>query len=1539
MKEKNVIGIKFGVLGEDRIDKGSGKLIKDQLNAIIAQFNAEETPLKKIKIKIDTGHFSLQVKKLKTELKGMSVPVYPKSGSFPASVKGDSNAKNDKPANSAATAYKQATEALKAYQKALTQATRYDKPWDGYGQQLSTQTQEAKTLFETQVSGFKQSNALSEKELALLQRKRAEIEAVNETLKTQIQAKQQTKVFTQYAASIEKLGAKVSQMGNQQHAYLIATNKDAALVFSNLQTAWTEAQEAVNSGDYQMATEKLQALKNTIASTDSALNELEKSTDTIKTRFAKAFDSKIFTGLAYVALAYLARSLREVYQNVVKIDDAMTQLRIVTKRTETEYKKFGKTAAQAAQNLGASIDKLIDSTTVYARLGYSLKEASKFAELTTAYSNVSNSNVDEATTNITAIIKAYDIGANELENVLDKLIYVGNNFAVSSQELGVGMNNAASALAANGNSLEQAFGILAAANTVTQNIDKASTAVRTIAARISNSTADLEEFGGDTDGMASSTAALREELLALAKVDVYDSTGQLRSTYDILQDIASAWGSIDKNNRAAIATLVAGTRQQNVFYSLMENFQDAESVVSGAVNAAGELKDAQAAYLDSISGRIGQLNATWQDFSNNILNSDLIKSGIEVLTEIVKILDEISSWGDGFVGEVLVLTLAVSGLVALVTTIPKITFFKSMLDALKNLFPWISKVTGAIQAKIAAHNASKLASASDAATTTLDTAATLANTAANVGNTASSAASATAESADAAATTADTAAKTANTVATEGAAAANTAFNLTNPVGWIMLAVTAIYGLAKGLKYLSTEELRAAEEARERYEEAKKATEEQAKDFETLSEQIEKYKTLTEGIEDGTQFDAELRKQVLEIQRQITGLVSKEANGIDLVNGKLTEKYQLLAKLKAEEATNLADSALSSYYAAKKSKETAYEESLVNIGGIGWESLDGAYMIFQRGKNADPNADEIAKLITEASNGMLQDYASANIGDKYWGIAGVDGAKVTAEKMVETLDAVILQMKQKGYDITNETLFTQIKEYREAWNQYITQASKAAFDLLASSVEEEGWGKVSEGAEVNSESTYTTLRERLIKASNENGRIKKLIEDSEVTQSDIVEAVDNWLAANYRQWYDKVNGNTNSVILSLKSYLDILKDIQGEYDALSAAMDDMESLGLLSGDTVRELLEEYEGLSEYLELTASGYVLTEDALNEYLKAQRAEYKAAVKAAEGTKNYATAVENLANFDAVTATLQRSEAIKKYTEELEKQKEANNELLESQKNFRKDLLQTYKEEIDYQKELSKKQENVNALQTQLTLARLDTSAQGQARVRELESQLKQAQEDLDDYVLERAIETLCEEMDSEYDQYKKFIGEELKRIEEAIENAAEKFKNENGPVEKNDETIAGVVSGAVAGANAALSAQNNKKATSGSGGRINGGVTRKEFYEVSLYHSGGLVGDARVKNNEEFARLMKGELVATPAQMESFMSKTLPALLQNKSSGATYNAPLIEIQCDSITKDALPELKKMVNEAVKDLKSEIDSAFSRTGYRKPVNKFSI
>ena len=119
-------------------------------------------------------------------------------------------------------------------------------------------------------------------------------------------------------------------------------------------------------------------------------------------------------------------SIKQLISASIELDDAFTQLQIVTKSTEAAYENFGNTVAEVAKRTAVSMTDITTAATTYARLGYSLEEAAKLAEYTAKLQNVGDIDVSEAQDAVTAIIKAYDeIDADHIEEVMNKLITTG----------------------------------------------------------------------------------------------------------------------------------------------------------------------------------------------------------------------------------------------------------------------------------------------------------------------------------------------------------------------------------------------------------------------------------------------------------------------------------------------------------------------------------------------------------------------------------------------------------------------------------------------------------------------------------------------------------------------------------------------------------------------------------------------------------------------------------------------------------------------------------------------------------------------------------------------------------------------------------------------------------------------------------------------------------------------------------------------------------------------------------------------------------
>lgn len=204
-----------------------------------------------------------------------------------------------------------------------------------------------------------------------------------------------------------------------------------------------DAMAAEANADFTGDPKQMANMQTTFFDTRGSMAEMGILDKTPWQELLKTFSGKMRTLISGAVIMMVARTLRQVYDEVVKIDDALTQMKITVKASDSTMQRFAETATKTAKKIGVAVSDLIKSTTEYARLGYDLTSSAKFSELTTMYSNVTGVSVDDATTHITGIIKAFDISADELENVLDKIIKTGNEYSISPSEIGKQLCHAA----------------------------------------------------------------------------------------------------------------------------------------------------------------------------------------------------------------------------------------------------------------------------------------------------------------------------------------------------------------------------------------------------------------------------------------------------------------------------------------------------------------------------------------------------------------------------------------------------------------------------------------------------------------------------------------------------------------------------------------------------------------------------------------------------------------------------------------------------------------------------------------------------------------------------------------------------------------------------------------------------------------------------------------------------------------------------------------------------------------------------------------
>lgn len=408
-----------------------------------------------------------------------------------------------------------------------------------------------------------------------------------------------------------------------------------------------ELKTAARSGNRDLMETTLDSTAQKVAGLKAKVQELGLEGKTVGQVFSDLFGQHFSTAIAMGALHLLQGSLQQIYQNVVDIDTAMTELKKVTNETDSTYQSFLTEAGARAKNIGTDVSSIVNATADYARLGYSLSDATKLADVSAIYYNVGDNldSFDKATENIVGTMKAFNIQANDAISLVDKLNNVSNNYAVSSGDLGDILQRSASAMEAAGNTLDQTIALGTAMNSVVQNAETTGSTLKVLALRIRGATTELEQMGEETDTVATSTSKLRADIMGLTNVDgkggfdILTKSGDFKSTYDIIQGIAKVYSKMSDVDQAALLELLAGKNRANGVAALLSQASQAADVLQTSLNSSGSAMAENERVLDSVEGRLKIFEATFQEISTDLLNSGLVKGVISLGTALLDASD------------------------------------------------------------------------------------------------------------------------------------------------------------------------------------------------------------------------------------------------------------------------------------------------------------------------------------------------------------------------------------------------------------------------------------------------------------------------------------------------------------------------------------------------------------------------------------------------------------------------------------------------------------------------------------------------------------------------------------------------------------------------------------------------------------------------------------------------------------------------------------------------------------------------------------
>lgn len=429
-----------------------------------------------------------------------------------------------------------------------------------------------------------------------------------------------------YKQSIQALeDALASARAEQENKYNKAIEQGA----KNLK----DAQSSVR--DYGAA---MQESNEDVKDTVDNMLRVDEQIDSVARRIAN------FTSLTG-SFEILRRTIRDAYNDIKELDAAMNSIAIVTNFTNQQLWNQVDAYAKLAQEMGVDLVGVYDVQKLYYQQGRDMTDVAELTEKTLQFARIAEMDYADATDAMTVAINAFKLEATDASRIVDVYSNLAAKAAVNQNELANAMSKVASMASSVGMSLETTSAFLTQIIETTREApETAGTALKTVLARFGEvkKLINTGKNTGTTDEGETVDVNKIDTALKSVGIRLTDTQGQMRALDDVLLDLAKKWNSLDSMTQRYLATMAAGSRQQSRFLALMSNSERLTKLLGEAYNSAGAGEKQYEKTLDSLESKLNNLHTAWTQFTTSLVNSEFVKTGVELLTKLLNIVNALT---------------------------------------------------------------------------------------------------------------------------------------------------------------------------------------------------------------------------------------------------------------------------------------------------------------------------------------------------------------------------------------------------------------------------------------------------------------------------------------------------------------------------------------------------------------------------------------------------------------------------------------------------------------------------------------------------------------------------------------------------------------------------------------------------------------------------------------------------------------------------------------------------------------------------------
>lgn len=398
--------------------------------------------------------------------------------------------------------------------------------------------------------------------------------------------------------------------------------------------------------DLNTYTSKLDAtLKTTKADITSMGKEWSNSTKSVNTfggAISEATKKIGIFSLGYMAISKIRTSISDGIEAVKDMDKAMTTLKITMNgMSDTALKNVGKQAQELATSLSSTTSKVLEAVTTFANAGETVNSIMNKTGSAIILSNLTGLDTSTTVDTIQSATQQFE----ELSDGSEKsAMKVTDSMTAISKALGVdfskGISEMSESLNILGNLSSQLGGdlddTLALISTGMEKMRVSGSEMATSLKTIMVRTMRISGEGVTEDQFKNAEKALSDVGIKIRDLN----TGEMQPFMVTLKQIAEKWDTMSQAGQMALGEQLGGVRQLSQVLGTIKNFDRIEELANIGKNSDGSGLEAQAIWAESLDAKLQNLANSSQIFWQNFFNSDMLKGGIDGLSNIISLLDE-----------------------------------------------------------------------------------------------------------------------------------------------------------------------------------------------------------------------------------------------------------------------------------------------------------------------------------------------------------------------------------------------------------------------------------------------------------------------------------------------------------------------------------------------------------------------------------------------------------------------------------------------------------------------------------------------------------------------------------------------------------------------------------------------------------------------------------------------------------------------------------------------------------------------------------